>query len=207
MPQFVAAVTFESADAKTTIIKNLVIPVRDPQGEKKLERNYIYTVNAVIKYLDINTDIDYNGKEDYLQWAITKWTVGEDTHVNADGASYLVVSPTAIDIKGGESNDFTDYTIRWFASYECDIENPTTYYFDRYGNKQSGQDGQIKANFEESTGNRYRGWIDVHAGAHHTVLFNIPILTSKLETQTKTGNSRKKVSFGLFNECKKRRYK
>lgn len=166
MPQFVADVTFEkNTDAKTTFTKHLVIPVRDPQGEKKLERNYIYTVNAVIKYLDINTDIDYNGEEDYLQWAITKWTVGEDTHVNADGASYLVVSPTAIDIKGGESNDFTDYTMRWFASNECDIENPTTYYFDRYGNKQSGQDGQIKANFEESTGNRYRGWIDVHAGA------------------------------------------
>lgn len=166
MPQFVADVTFEkNTDAKTTITKHLVIPVRDPQGEKKLDRNYIYTVNAVIKYLDTNTDIDYNGEEDYLKWAITKWTVGEDTHVNADGASYLVVSPTAIDIKGGESNDFTDYTMRWFASYECDIENPTTYYFDRYGNKQSGQDGQIKANFEESTGNRYRGWIDVHAGA------------------------------------------
>lgn len=166
MPQFVADVTFEkNTDTKTTITKHLVIPVRDPQGEKKLDRNYIYTVNAVIKYLDTNTDIDYNGEEDYLKWAITKWTVGEDTHVNADGASYLVVSPTAIDIKGGESNDFTDYTMRWFASNECDIENPTTYYFDRYGNKQSGQDGQIKANFEESTGNRYRGWIDVHAGA------------------------------------------
>lgn len=166
MPQFVANVTFEkSTDAKTTITKNLVIPVRDPQGEKKLDRNYIYTVNAVIKYLDTKTDIDYNGKEDYLKWAITKWTQGEDTHVNADGASYLVVSPTAIDIKGGEGNDFTDCTMRWFASYECDIENPTTYYFDRYGNKQSGQDGQIKANFEESTGNRYRGWIDVHSGA------------------------------------------
>lgn len=166
MPQFVADVTFEkNTDAKTTITKHLVIPVRDPQGEKKLDRNYIYTVNAVIKYLDTNTDIDYNGEEDYLKWAITKWTVGEDTHVNADGASYLVVSPTAIDIKGGESNDFTDYTMRWFASNECDIENPTTYYFDRYGNKQSGQDGQIKANFEESTGNRYRGWIDIHAGA------------------------------------------
>lgn len=166
MPQFVTAVTFEkNTDAKTTITKNLVIPVRDPQGEKRLDRNYIYTVNAVIKYLDTKTDIDYDGKEDYLQWQIAKWTVGEDTHVNADGASYLVVSPTAIDIKGGESNDFTDYTMRWFASNECDIENPTTYYFDRYGNKQSGQDGQIKANFEESTGNRYRGWIDVHAGA------------------------------------------
>ena len=166
MPQFVADVTFEkNTDANTTITKHLVIPVRDPQGEKKLDRNYIYTVNAVIKYLDTKTDIDYNGKEDYLQWAITKWTEGEDTHVNADGASYLVVSPTAIDIKGGEGNDFTDCTMRWFASYECDIENPTTYYFDRYGKKQSGQDGQLKANFEESTGNRYRGWIDVHAGA------------------------------------------
>ena len=180
MPQFVAAVTFEKNTDTTTITKNLVIPVRDPQGEKKLDRNYIYTVNAVIKYLDTKTDIDYNGKEDYLKWAITKWTEGEDTHVNADGASYLVVSPTAIDIKGGESNDFTDYTIRWFASYECDIENPTTYYFDRYGNKQSGQDGQIKANFEESTGNRYRGWIDVHAGApsYYTIqysYFNIKV--------------------------------
>lgn len=165
MPQFVAAVTFEKNTDTTTITKNLVIPVRDPQGEKKLDRNYIYTVNAVIKYLDTKTDIDYNGKEDYLQWAITKWTEGEDTHVNADGASYLVVSPTAIDIKGGESNDFLDCTMRWIASYECDIENPTNYYFDRYGNKQSGQAEQIKANFEESTGNRYRGWIDVHAGA------------------------------------------
>ena len=166
MPQFVADVTFEkSTDAKTTITKNLVIPVRDPQGEKKLERNYIYTVNAVIKYLDTKTDIDYNGKEDYLKWAITKWTQGEDTHVNADGASYLVVSPTAIDIKGGESNDFKDCTMRWFASYECDIENPTNYYFDRYGKKQSGQAEQIKADSEKSTGNGYRGWIDVHSGA------------------------------------------
>lgn len=166
MPQIVAKVNFKYKDnSKPDIPKDLKIPVRDPQGEKKLDRNYIYTVNAVIKYLDTKTDIDYNGEEDYLKWAITKWTVGEDTHVNADGASYLVVSPTAIDIKGGESNDFTDYTMRWFASNECDIENPTTYYFDRYGNKQSGQDGQIKANFEESTGNRYRGWIDVHAGA------------------------------------------
>ena len=181
MPQIVANVTFQkSTDANTTITKNLVIPVRDPQGEKKLERNYIYTVNAVIKYLDTNTHIDYNGKEDYLQWAIAKWTVGEDTHVNADGASYLVVSPTAIDIKGGESNDFLDCTMRWFASYECDIENPTNYYFDRYGNKQSGQAEQIKAESEKSTGNGYRGWIDVHSGApsYYTIqysYFNIKV--------------------------------
>ena len=178
MPQLVADVTFESTD--TTITKELVIPVRDPQGEKKLERNYIYTVNAVIKYLDTTTDIDYDGKEDYLKWAITKWTVGEDTHVNADGASYLVVSPTAIDIKGGESNDFKDCTMRWFASYECDIEDRTNYYFDRYGNKQSGQAEQLKAESEKVTGNGYRGWIDVHAGApsYYTIqysYFNIKV--------------------------------
>ena len=181
MPQFVTAVTFEkNTDAKTTITKNLVIPVRDPQGEKKLDRNYIYTVNAVIKYLDTKTDIDYNGKEDYLQWAITKWTVGEDTHVNADGASYLVVSPTAIDIKGGESNDFKDCTMRWFASNECDIEDRTNYYFDRYGYKQPGQAEQLKAESEKVTGNGYRGWIDVHAGApsYYTIqysYFNIKV--------------------------------
>lgn len=181
MPQFVADVTFEkNTDAKTTITKHLVIPVRDPQGEKKLDRNYIYTVNAVIKYLDTKTDIDYDGDTDYLKWAITKWTVGEDTHVNADGASYLVVSPTAIDIKGGESNDFKDCTMRWFASNECEIKDRTNYYFDRYGNKKSGQDEQIDARFEESTGNRYRGWIDVHSGApsYYTIqysYFNIKV--------------------------------
>lgn len=181
MPQFVTAVTFEkNTDAKTTITKNLVIPVRDPQGEKRLDRNYIYTVNAVIKYLDTKTDIDYDGKEDYLQWQIAKWTVGEDTHVNADGASYLVVSPTAIDIKGGESDDFKDCTMRWFASYECDIENPTNYYFDRYGYKQPGQAEQLKAESEKVTGNGYRGWIDVHSGvpSYYTIqysYFNIKV--------------------------------
>ena len=166
MPQIVANVTFQkSTDANTTITKELVIPVRDPQGEKKLERNYIYTVNAVIKYLDTNTHIDYNGKEDYLQWAITKWTTGENTEVYADKTTYLVVSPTAIDIKGGEDNEFTDYSIRWFASNKCKIENPTTYYFDRYGNSKSEQNGQIDARSETATGDGYRGWIDVHAGA------------------------------------------
>lgn len=181
MPQFVADVTFEkNTDANTTKNKHLVIPVRDPQGDKRLDRNYIYTVNAVIKYLDTNTHIDYDGKEDYLQWQIAKWTVGEDTHVNADGASYLVVSPTAIDIKGGESDEFKDCTMRWFASNECDIENPTNYYFDRYGYKQSGQAEQLKAESEKVTGNGYRGWIDVHSGvpSYYTIqysYFNIKV--------------------------------
>lgn len=181
MPQIVAKVNFKYKDkSKPDIPKELKIPVRDPQGDKKLDRNYIYTVNAVIKYLDTKTDIDYDGKEDYLQWQIAKWTVGEDTHVNADGASYLVVSPTAIDIKGGESDEFKDCTMRWFASNECDIENPTNYYFDRYGYKQSGQAEQLKAESEKVTGNGYRGWIDVHSGvpSYYTIqysYFNIKV--------------------------------
>ena len=181
MPQIVAKVNFKyKDDSKKDTLKVLNIPVRDPQGDKKLDRNYIYTVNAVIKYLDTKTDIDYNGKEDYLQWAITKWTVGEDTHVNADGASYLVVSPTAIDIKGGESNDFKDCTMRWFASDECEIEDRTNYYFDRYGYKQPGQAEQLKAESEKVTGDGYRGWIDVHSGApsYYTIqysYFNIKV--------------------------------
>lgn len=175
MPQIVAKVNFKyKNDSKKDTLKVLNIPVRDPQGDKRLDRNYIYTVNAVIKYLDTKTDIDYDGKEDYLKWAITKWTEGEDTHVNADGASYLVVSPTAIDIKGGESNDFKDCTMRWFASDECDIEDRTNYYFDRYGYKQSGQAEQLKAESEKVTGNGYRGWIDVHSGApsYYTIQYS-----------------------------------
>lgn len=175
MPQIVAKVNFKyKNDSKKDTLKVLNIPVRDPQGDKRLDRNYIYTVNAVIKYLDTKTDIDYDGKEDYLKWAITKWTEGEDTHVNADGASYLVVSPTAIDIKGGESNDFKDCTMRWFASNECEIKAPTNYYFDRYGNKQSGQAEQLKAESEKVTGNGYRGWIDVHSGApsYYTIQYS-----------------------------------
>lgn len=181
MPQIVAKVNFKyKDDPKKDTLKVLNIPVRDPQGDKKLDRNYIYTVNAVIKYLDTNTHIDYDGKEDYLQWQIAKWTVGEDTHVNADGASYLVVSPTAIDIKGGESDDFKDCTMRWFASNECDIENPNNYYFDRYGYKQSGQAEQLKAESEKVTGNGYRGWIDVLSGvpSYYTIqysYFNIKV--------------------------------
>lgn len=175
MPQIVAKVNFKyKNDSKKDTLKVLNIPVRDPQGDKRLDRNYIYTVNAVIKYLDTKTDIDYDGKEDYLKWAITKWTEGEDTHVNADGASYLVVSPTAIDIKGGESNDFKDCTMRWFASDECDIEDRTNYYFDRYGYKQSGQAEQLKAESEKVTGNGYRGWIDVRSGApsYYTIQYS-----------------------------------
>ena len=99
-PKIAVKVVFQSKDNKNdTREKELTIPVRDPKGEKKLERNYIYTVNADIKRLKDDINIDYDEELGYLKWAITKWTTGEDTEVDADKASYLVVYPTTLDMK------------------------------------------------------------------------------------------------------------
>lgn len=133
MPQIVAKVNFEYKDkSKPDIPKELKIPVRDPQGDKRLDRNYIYTVNAVIKYLDTNTDIDYDGDTDYLKWAIAKWTQGEDTYVKGDKASFLVVYPTQLDLKDPMDWGKENWCIDWFAS--CPIyQQPEKkgYYFDK----------------------------------------------------------------------------
>ncbi|MDQ9832321.1 hypothetical protein RFY41_04575, partial [Acinetobacter soli] len=73
-PKIAVKVAFQNKDNKNdTREKELTIPVRDPKGEKKLERNYIYTVNADIKRLKDSINIDYNEELGYLKWAITKW--------------------------------------------------------------------------------------------------------------------------------------
>lgn len=137
-PKIAVKVVFESKDNKNdTREKELTIPVRDPKGEMKLERNYIYTVNADIKRLKDSINIDYNEELGYLKWAITKWTTGEDTKVDADKASYLVVYPTTLDIKGVETDNQADKTIQWFASETCQIKDAKAYYYDRYG-KENG---------------------------------------------------------------------
>lgn len=164
-PKIAVKVVFESKDNKNdTREKELTIPVRDPKGEKKLERNYIYTVNADIKRLKDSINIDYNEELGYLKWAITKWTTGEDTKVDADKASYLVVYPTKLDIKGVEDDNQADKTIQWFASETCQIKDAKAYYYDRYG-KENGYDcGQILVGYDGSYTDNKRGWIDLHAG-------------------------------------------
>lgn len=180
MPQFVAAVTFEkNTDANTTITKKLVIPVRDPQGEKKLERNYIYTVNAVIKYLDTKTDIDYDDDLGYLKWQITKWTQGEETKVKGDKADYLIVYPTTISMKGMDDNDSQiDESIRWMASAECNIQDYIYYSFDSNGTIHKNENNinqpggaELRKNTETGDGNC--GYIKISAGypAHNTVVY------------------------------------
>ena len=164
-PKIAVKVVFESKDNKNdTREKKLTIPVRDPKGEMKLERNYIYTVNADIKRLKDSINIDYNEELGYLKWAITKWTTGEDTKVDADKASYLVVYPTKLDIKGVEDDNQADKTIQWFASETCQIKDAKAYYYDRYG-KENGYDcGQILVGSDGSYTDNKRGWIDLHAG-------------------------------------------
>ena len=166
MPQIVAKVNFKYKDgSKTDILKELKIPVRDPQGDKKLDRNYIYTVNAVIKYLDTNTDIDYDGDTDYLKWAIAKWTQGEDTYVKGDNASFLVVYPTQLDLKALTNWNIENWCIDWFAS--CPIyQQPEKkgYYFDKNGNKIEDNNlaGQINGQPDTNNGDYNRGKIDIH---------------------------------------------
>lgn len=190
MPQFVADVTFESTD--TTITKELVIPVRDPQGEKKLERNYIYTVNAVIKYLDTNTHIDYDGDTDYLKWQIAKWTQGEDTYVKGDKASFLVVYPTQLDLKDPMDWGTANQCIDWFASYPI-FQHPEKegYYFDKYGKKivDNNLAGQIISQSDKSVSDDNRGKIDIHGNKPEYTINYINFLV-----KTKDGSKSQKVN-------------
>ena len=162
-PKIAVKVAFKSTDGKNdTREKELTIPVRDPKGEMKLERNYIYTVNADIKRLKDSINIDYDEELGYLKWAITKWTTGENTEVDADKASYLMVYPTTLDIKGIEDDNQADKTIQWFASEICQIKDAKAYYYDRYGKANGYSYGQILVGHDGSYTDKKRGWIDLH---------------------------------------------
>ena len=178
MPQIVAKVNFKYKDnSKPDIPKELKIPVRDPQGDKRLDRNYIYTVNAVIKYLDTKTDIDYDDDLGYLKWQITKWTQGEETEVKGDKADYLIVYPTTISMKGMDGNK-TDESIRWMASAECNIQDYVYYSFDSNGTihkneNNINQPGGAESQRNTTTGDGYCGYIKISDGypAHNTVVY------------------------------------
>ncbi len=196
MPQIVAKVNFKyKDDSKTDILKELNIPVRDPQGDKKLDRNYIYTVNAVIKYLDTNTDIDYDGDTDYLKWAIAKWTQGEDTYVKGDKASFLVVYPTQLDLKDPMNWGTENWCIDWFAS--CPIDPPLekkVYYFDKKGNKIEDINlaSQINSQSDTNVGDTNRGKIDVHGNKpEYTIAYINFLVKTRDESKSQKVNVRK----------------
>lgn len=185
MPQIVAKVNFKyKDDSKKDTLKVLNIPVRDPQGDKKLDRNYIYTVNAVIKYLDTNTHIDYDGDTDYLKWAIAKWTQGGDTYVKRDKASFLVVYPTQLDLKDPMDWGTANQCIDWFAS--CPIfQQPEKegYYFDKYGKKivDNNLAGQIISQSDKSVSDDNRGKIDIHGNKPENTISYINFLVKTID--------------------------
>ena len=185
MPQIVAKVNFKyKDDSKKDTLKVLNIPVRDPQGDKKLDRNYIYTVNAVIKYLDTNTDIDYDGDTDYLKWAIAKWTQGGDTYVKGDKASFLVVYPTQLDLKDPMDWGTANQCIDWFAS--CPIfQQPEKegYYFNKYGKKivDNNLAGQIISQSDKSVSDDNRGKIDIHGNKPENTISYINFLVKTID--------------------------
>ena len=193
MPQIVAKVNFKYKDnSKSDIQKELNIPVRDPQGDKKLDRNYIYTVNAIIKYLDTNTDIDYDGDTDYLKWEIAKWTQGEDTFVKGDKASFLVVYPTQLDLKDPMDWGTENWCIDWFAS--CPIgQQPEKkgYYFDKNGKKIEDNNlaGQINSQADTNNGDTNRGKIDIHGNKPEYTIGYINFLV-----KTNDGSKSQKVN-------------
>lgn len=193
MPQIVAKVNFKyKDDSKKDTLKVLNIPVRDPQGDKKLDRNYIYTVNAVIKYLDTNTHIDYDGDTDYLKWAIAKWTQGGDTYVKGDKASFLVVYPTQLDLKDPMDWGTANQCIDWFAS--CPIfQQPEKegYYFDKYGKKivDNNLAGQIISQSDKSVSDDNRGKIDIHGNKPEYTINYINFLV-----KTNDGSKSQKVN-------------
>lgn len=172
-PKIAVKVVFESKDNKNdTREKELTIPVRDPKGEMKLERNYIYTVNADIKRLKDSINIDYDEELGYLKWAITKWTTGEDTEVDADKANYLVVYPTTLDMKDKSQ----DESIQWFAAEECSTSDKNGYEINRFGeiSTQEVQFGGADAKYSGETCDNKRGWIRIETGSqpsHNTVVY------------------------------------
>ena len=193
MPQIVAKVNFKYKDnSKSDIQKELNIPVRDPQGDKKLDRNYIYTVNAIIKYLDTNTDIDYDGDTDYLKWAIAKWTQGEDTFVKGDKASFLMVYPTQLDLKDPMNWGTENWCIDWFASCPI-VQQPEkkVYYFDKKGNKIEDINlaSQINSQSDTNVGDTNRGKIDVHGNKPEYTIAYINFLV-----KTNDGSKSQKVN-------------
>lgn len=194
MPQIVAKVNFKyKDDPKKDTLKVLNIPVRDPQGDKRLDRNYIYTVNAVIKYLDTNTHIDYDGDTGYLKWQIAKWTQGEDTYVKGDKASFLVVYPTQLDLKDPMDWDKDNWCIDWFASSPIGQQpEKKGYYFDKYGKKKVDDNlaGQIIGQPDTSVGDDNRGKINIHGNKPEYTISYINFLV-KTESKSQKVNLRK----------------
>ena len=139
------------------------IPVRDI-NETELKRNHIYTVNANITNRGSSTEIVYGTQAD-IQYDVMKWTEGEETVINADKHSYLLVTPT-FHIMRNEKVD--NKTIQFYASDACTVQIDEVYYYDKNGTKKTIKSGstypQISLNFANGhTEKKDQGIVNIQA--------------------------------------------
>lgn len=158
----------ESADGEgqlgETIDNFYSIPVRET-SQTELKRNYLYTIEANITNLGSSTEIIYGTPVD-LKYDVMKWTEGEETVINADKQSYLLVSPT-FHIMRNEKVD--NKTIHFYASDACTVKIDEVYYYDKNGTKQKITSGklypQINLDFANGhTEKKDQGLVNVEAG-------------------------------------------
>lgn len=133
------------------------ISLRGVNNEKRLERNHLYRVNAVINMLgsyipdepvQLST-IDYEA----LDW--------KNVPVNIDGGSphYLSVNENIIIMKDVE--DYNDL-LKFTSSDEIECKLIKAYYYDAEGNEQDVSQ-QIRNQIRLSPDNGLSGFIDVHS--------------------------------------------
>lgn len=140
------------------------IPVRD-KNQTELRRNHLYTIQANITNLGSSTEIVYGTPID-LKYNVMKWSEGEETLINADKQSYLLVSPT-FHIMRNEKVD--NKTIHFYASDACTVKIDEVYYYDKNGTKKiingGAQYPQINLDFGNGhTEKKDLGLVNVEAG-------------------------------------------
>ena len=164
------------------------IPVREV-SETELKRNYLYTVNANITNLGSSTEIIYGTPVD-LKYDVMKWAEGEETLINADKQSYLLVSPT-FHIMRNETVD--NKTIHFYASDACTVQINEVYYYDKNGTKKTIESGklypQINLNFANGhTEKKDQGLVNVEAGEF------VPLTVKFIKFTITSGNKSQQVT-------------
>lgn len=164
------------------------IPVRET-SETELRRNYLYTVNANITNLGSSTEINYGTPVD-LKYDVMKWAEGEETIINADKQSYLLVSPT-FHIMRNETVD--NKTIHFYASDACTVKIDEVYYYDKNGTKQKITSGklypQINLKFADGhTEKKDQGLVNIEAGEF------VPLTVKFIKFTITSGNKSQQVT-------------
>lgn len=163
-PHIIVTIVFHPETGGNDVTKQYNIPVRDPEGDgKTLDRKHVYTINAKFKNLGTNKEIHYGDSNPWV-YAITKWSDGGTTTINAGKPSFLVVSPTTL-IMENVKEDRT--SIRIVASAKCNVDynRRTAYIYDANGNKITNniQVGQTNIQYDNNVETEWGGRVEIES--------------------------------------------